>query len=121
MRPAIFPKEIILFSLESHYSRFSRHSRIIYLLIVGMAMALLAALQGIVNNERLRVLGRVRFQLHPHRKICVHTLFSGILSKSEQAKVKGSTRSVEWVDVNGDRTINKAVYRDREIKKIKIR
>jgi cell division protein FtsL len=44
MNKKIFPKEIIQFSLERHYSRFSKGSKAIYLIATGMVIALLMAI-----------------------------------------------------------------------------
>lgn len=65
MHPAIFPKEVIRFSLENHYFRFSRHSEIIYLLIVGIVMAFLTALPLIKVDITIQSRGIIRSQAEP--------------------------------------------------------
>jgi multidrug resistance efflux pump len=65
MQPTIFPKEIIQFSLENHYFRFSRYSEIIYLLIAGTVMAFLMALPLIKVDITIQSRGIIRSQIEP--------------------------------------------------------
>ncbi|MDP2335677.1 MAG: HlyD family efflux transporter periplasmic adaptor subunit [Bacteroidota bacterium] len=65
MKPTIFPKEIIRFSLESHYSRFSRHSMIIYLLVIGAVVAALIALPFVKVDISIQSRGIIRSQAEP--------------------------------------------------------
>lgn len=65
MNEKIFPKEIILFSLESHYSRFSRHSKVIYLLAIGMILAALIALPFVKVDITIQSRGIIRSQAEP--------------------------------------------------------
>ena len=61
----IFPKEIIRFSLESHYARFSRHSKVIYLLVIGMILAALIALPFVKVDITIQSRGIIRSQAEP--------------------------------------------------------
>lgn len=65
MQPTIFPKEIIRFSLESHYFRFSKYSEIIYFLVAGIVVAFLAALPIIKINITIQSRGIIRSQTEP--------------------------------------------------------
>ncbi len=65
MKQSIFPKEIIRFSLENHYWRFSRHSLIIYLLIIGMIITFLIALPFLKVDVTIQSRGIIRSQSEP--------------------------------------------------------
>ena len=65
MKQTIFPKEIIRFSLESHYSRFSSQSKVIYLLVIGLAIASLIALPFVKVDITVQSRGIIRSQSEP--------------------------------------------------------
>jgi HlyD family secretion protein len=65
MKQTIFPKEIIQFSLESHYSRFSEHTKIIYLLLIFTVIASLAALPIVKIDITIQSRGMIRSQGEP--------------------------------------------------------
>jgi multidrug resistance efflux pump len=65
MYAAIFPKEVIRFSLESHYFRFSGDSKIIYLLIVGMVIIFFTALPLVKVDITIQSRGIIRSQAEP--------------------------------------------------------
>ena len=65
MKRTLFPKEIIRFSIESHYSRFSRHSKIIYLFVIGMILAALIALPFVKIDITIQSRGIIRSQAEP--------------------------------------------------------
>ncbi len=60
MRPAIFPKEVIRFSLENYYFRFSRSSTVIYLLIAGVVIAFFVALPFVKVDITVQSRGIIR-------------------------------------------------------------
>ncbi|GET29926.1 HlyD family secretion protein [Prolixibacter sp. SD074] len=60
MKQNIFPKEIIQFSLENHYFRFSRHSKAIYILLVGMVFISLVLLPFIMVDVTVQSRGVIR-------------------------------------------------------------
>ncbi|MDO8929605.1 MAG: biotin/lipoyl-binding protein [Bacteroidota bacterium] len=60
-----FPKEIIRFSIENHYSKFSRHSKVIYLLVIGMILAVLIALPFVKVDITIQSRGIIRSQAEP--------------------------------------------------------
>jgi HlyD family secretion protein len=78
----IFPKEIIKFSIENHYIRFSRHSKIIYLLVIGMIFVAFLALPFVKVDITVQSRGMIRSQAEPTsiqapvtgqvQKICIH-------------------------------------------------
>ncbi len=82
MKPRIFPKEIIRFSLENHYWRFSRHSLVIYLLILGMVITFLISLPFLKVDITIQSRGIIRSLSEPTgiqvpvtgqvEKICIH-------------------------------------------------
>lgn len=65
MQQKIFPKEIIRFSQESHYLRFSRHSKIIYLLVIGMIISAFTALPFVNVDITVQSRGIIRSQAEP--------------------------------------------------------
>ena len=65
MKQTIFPKEIIQFSIESHNSRFSRHSKIIYQLVIGMIISVFAALPFVNVDITIQSRGMIRSQAEP--------------------------------------------------------
>jgi HlyD family secretion protein len=65
MKLTIFPKEIIRFSLESHYARFSRHSIAIYLILIGFLIAALIALPILEVDVTAQSRGIIRSQAEP--------------------------------------------------------
>lgn len=65
MKQTIFPKEIIRFSLESHYSRFSRHSITIYLLLIATIVTALVALPFLKVDVTSQSRGMIRSQTEP--------------------------------------------------------
>ncbi len=65
MYAAIFPKEVIRFSLESHYFRFSEDSKIIYLLIIGMVIIFFTALPLVKVDITIQSRGIIRSQAEP--------------------------------------------------------
>lgn len=65
MKQTIFPKEIIRVSLESHYSRFSRQSITIYLLLIGILIATLIALPILEVDVTAQSRGIIRSQAEP--------------------------------------------------------
>jgi ABC-type phosphate/phosphonate transport system ATPase subunit len=65
MQKTIFPKEITRFSVENHYSRFSRHSRAIYVLLVATVIAFLLVLPFIVFDVSVQSRGIIRSQSEP--------------------------------------------------------
>jgi len=60
MKHNIFPKEIIQFSVENHYFRFSRHSKAIYILLVGMVLISLTLLPFIMVDVTVQSRGVIR-------------------------------------------------------------
>ncbi len=66
MNEKIFPKEIIRFSLESHYSRFSHQSKTIYLLLIGMVIAFLISLPFLMFDITVQSRGMIRSQAEPN-------------------------------------------------------
>ncbi|WP_153641257.1 HlyD family secretion protein [Prolixibacter sp. NT017] len=60
MKQNIFPKEIIRFSLENHYFRFSRHSKAIYILLVGIVLVSLALLPFVMVDITVQSRGVIR-------------------------------------------------------------
>ncbi|MBW8323719.1 MAG: HlyD family secretion protein [Prolixibacteraceae bacterium] len=65
MKQTIFPKEIIMFSLESHYARFSRHSIAVYLVLIGVITATLVALPILKVDVTAQSRGIIRSQTEP--------------------------------------------------------
>jgi HlyD family secretion protein len=65
MKQTIFPKEIIRFSLESHYSRFSNHKPIIYLLLVVFVVTVCALLPLIKVDITVQSRGIIRSLAEP--------------------------------------------------------
>ena len=65
MQQKIFPKEIIRFSIESHYSRFSRQSKIIYLLVIGMIISAFTAFPFVNVDITVQSRGIIRSQAEP--------------------------------------------------------
>lgn len=65
MKQTIFPKEIIRFSLESHYARFSRHSIAVYLILIGILIAALVALPILKVDVTAQSRGIIRSQAEP--------------------------------------------------------
>ena len=65
MNKKIFPKEIIRFSLESHYSRFSKHSKAVYMIVTGMVIALLSSLPFLMLDITVQSRGMIRSQAEP--------------------------------------------------------
>lgn len=65
MKETIFPKEIIRFSTESHYFRFSKYSKSIYLLVVAIILACMAALPVVNVDITVQSRGIIRSQAEP--------------------------------------------------------
>jgi len=65
VKQTIFPKEIIWFSIENHYSRFSRQSRVIYLLLIGIVFAFLISLPFLMLDITVQSRGIIRSQTEP--------------------------------------------------------
>ena len=65
MKQTIFPKEIIRFSIESHYVRFSRHSIAVYLLLIAFLIAALVALPILKVDVTAQSRGIIRSQAEP--------------------------------------------------------
>ncbi|MBW8324983.1 MAG: HlyD family secretion protein [Prolixibacteraceae bacterium] len=65
MKQTIFPKEIVRFSIENHYSNFSRQSDVIYLLLIGMAFAFLISLPFLMLDITVQSRGIIRSQTEP--------------------------------------------------------
>ena len=65
MKQTIFPKEIIRFSIESHYARFSKYSITIYLLLIGILIAALIALPILKVDVTAQSRGIIRSQSEP--------------------------------------------------------
>ncbi|MDP2889369.1 MAG: hypothetical protein Q8P34_10470 [Bacteroidota bacterium] len=65
MQHTLFPKEIIRFSIESHYSRFSWHSKVIYLLVIGIILAAVIALPFVKVDITIQSRGIIRSQAEP--------------------------------------------------------
>jgi len=65
MQQKIFPKEIIRFSQERHYSKFSQHSQIIYLLVIGIILGTLIALPFVKVDITIQSRGIIRSQAEP--------------------------------------------------------
>ena len=65
MKQTIFPKEIMRFSLESHYSRFSKQSKIIYLLVIAMVLGCLATLPLVNVDITVQSRGLIRSRTEP--------------------------------------------------------
>jgi len=65
MKYVIFPKEIISFSNENHYFRFSRPSIIVYLLVIGMILGCLIALPFVNVDITVQSRGIIRSQTEP--------------------------------------------------------
>lgn len=66
MQQKIFPKEIIRFSIENHYSRFSKHSMSIYLLLIGMVCICLMALPFVMLDITVQSRGIIRSMAEPN-------------------------------------------------------
>jgi HlyD family secretion protein len=65
MKQTIFPKEIVRFSIENHYSHFSQQSDVIYLLLIGMAFAFLVSLPFLMLDITVQSRGIIRSQTEP--------------------------------------------------------
>ena len=65
MKQTIFPKEIIHFSLENHYWRFSRHSKVIYLFMIGIIILFLICLPIFMLDITIQSRGNIRSQSEP--------------------------------------------------------
>lgn len=65
MKQTIFPKEIIRFSIESHYSRFSKQSEIIYLLVIATILGCLASLPLVNVDITVQSRGLIRSRTEP--------------------------------------------------------
>lgn len=66
MQQKIFPKEIIRFSIENHYSRFSKYSMSIYLLIIGIIISCLIALPFVMLDITVQARGVIRSMDEPN-------------------------------------------------------
>jgi hypothetical protein len=65
MKQKIFPKEIIRFSIESHYVRFSRYSITIYIILLGIIISSLSALPFLKVDVTSQSRGIIRSQAEP--------------------------------------------------------
>lgn len=65
MDKKIFPKEIIWFTMESHYSRFSKQSKAIYLLLIGMVITVIISLPFLMVDITIQSRGMIRSQAEP--------------------------------------------------------
>lgn len=65
MKQTIFPKEIVRFSIENHYSRFSRQSNVIYLLLIGIVFTFLISLPFLMFDITVQSRGIIRSQTEP--------------------------------------------------------
>lgn len=65
MDKKIFPKEIIRFTMESHYSRFSKQSKAIYLLLIAMVITVIISLPFLKIDITIQSRGMIRSQSEP--------------------------------------------------------
>ncbi len=92
MAQQIFPKEIVQSTVEKHYSRFSKHKPIVYLLLTGAALAAIATLPFLKVDITIQARGAIRSLAEP---TVVMTPVTGMVREiriSENMKVsKGDT------------------------------
>jgi len=65
MKQIIFPKEIIQFTIESHYSRFSKYKPVVYLLLVVIVLAAILLLPVIKVDITIQARGIIRSLAEP--------------------------------------------------------
>lgn len=65
MKQTIFPKEIIKFSLENHYWRFSQYSMVVYILIISIVLLFIIALPFVRIDITVQSRGIIRSQAEP--------------------------------------------------------